>query len=537
MAPTALLSVSDKQGLVPLAEALHRLHGFRLLSSGGTASALEAAGLPVTRVAEHTGAPEILGGRVKTLHPRVHGGILAKRDDPSHQADLAAQAIDPIDVVVVNLYPFRETVADPAVSWAKAIETIDIGGPAMVRAAAKNHADVAVLTSPDQYEAFLAALAAGRVDGALRRQLALEAFRHTASYDSAISSWMASRPELAPDEAPAATDSAAAPASPLRLELPLHQTLRYGENPHQPARWYSQGGAGWGGAIQLQGKELSYNNLIDLEAALATVREFGYGLASADSPELGAPGQSAAVVVKHTNPCGVATGADPAGALGRALDADRVSAFGGIVALNGPVDGAAASQLTSLFLECVVAPAFSPEARQLLAAKPNLRLLELAPAALAQAPALQLRSLLGGVLVQDLDDAPVREDSWQVVSARQPSAAELDDLRFAWRLVRHVRSNAIVVAAAGQSLGIGAGQMNRVGSARLALEAAAGRAQGAVLASDGFFPFDDTVRLAASHGIAAVIQPGGSMRDGDSIKACDELGLAMVTTGRRHFLH
>ncbi len=537
MAPTALLSVSDKRGLVPLAEALHRLHGFRLLSSGGTASALEAAGLPVTRVAEHTGAPEILGGRVKTLHPRVHGGILAKRDDPSHQADLAAQAIDPIDVVVVNLYPFRETVADPAVSWATAIENIDIGGPAMVRAAAKNHADVAVLTSPDQYEAFLAALAAGRVDGALRRQLALEAFRHTASYDSAISSWMASRPELAGPAGSPTQEPALGEGAPLRLELPLQQSLRYGENPHQPARWYSQAGAGWGGAIQLQGKELSYNNLIDLEAALATVREFGYGPASAEFPGQGAVAQSAAVVVKHTNPCGVATGADPAGALGRALDADRVSAFGGIVALNGPVDAAAASQLTSLFLECVVAPAFSPEARQLLAAKPNLRLLELAPAALALASGVQLRSLLGGVLVQDLDDQLAQEDGWQVVSARQPSAAERDDLRFAWRLVRHVRSNAIVVAAAGQSLGIGAGQMNRVGSARLALEAAGERARGAVLASDGFFPFDDTVRLAASHGITAVIQPGGSMRDSDSIKACDELGLAMVTTGRRHFLH
>jgi len=541
MAPTALLSVSDKRGLVPLAEALHRLHGFRLLSSGGTASALEAAGLPVTRVAEHTGAPEILGGRVKTLHPRVHGGILAKRDDPSHQADLAAQAIDPIDVVVVNLYPFRETVADPGVSWATAIENIDIGGPAMVRAAAKNHADVAVLTSPDQYAAFLAALASGRVDADLRRQLALEAFRHTASYDSAISSWMAARPELAnPGGSPIEEPSLGA-GEPLRLELPLQQSLRYGENPHQPARWYSQAGAGWGGAIQLQGKELSYNNLIDLEAALATVREFGYGPADsagpADSSEERAAVQSAAVVVKHTNPCGVATGADPAGALGRAIDADRVSAFGGIVALNGPVDGAAASQLTSLFLECVVAPSFSPEARQLLAAKPNLRLLELAPAALALASRVQLRSLLGGVLVQDLDDEPAQEDGWQVVSARQPSAAERDDLRFAWRLVRHVRSNAIVVAAAGQSLGIGAGQMNRVGSARLALEAAGERARGAVLASDGFFPFDDTVRLAASHGIAAVIQPGGSMRDGDSIKACDELGLAMVTTGRRHFLH
>lgn len=540
MAPTALLSVSDKQGLVPLAEALHRVHGFRLLSSGGTASALEAAGLPVTRVAEHTGAPEILGGRVKTLHPRVHGGILAKRDDPSHQADLAAQAIDPIDVVVVNLYPFRETVADPAVSWATAIENIDIGGPAMVRAAAKNHADVAVLTSPGQYEAFLAALAAGRVDGPLRRQLALEAFRHTASYDSAISTWMASRPELGTDDATAAAQAVEGDDAPLRLELPLQQSLRYGENPHQPARWYSQSGAGWGGAIQLQGKELSYNNLIDLEAALATVREFGYGPADSAGESAAvqsAAVQSAAVVVKHTNPCGVATGADPAGALGRALDADRVSAFGGIVALNGPVDAAAAGQLTSLFLECVVAPAFSPEARQLLAAKPNLRLLELAPAALALASGQQLRSLLGGVLVQDLDDQSVQEDGWQVVSARPPSAAELDDLRFAWRLVRHVRSNAIVVAAAGQSLGIGAGQMNRVGSARLALEAAGERAQGAVLASDGFFPFDDTVRLAASHGITAVIQPGGSMRDGDSIKACDELGLAMVTTGRRHFLH
>ena len=541
MAPTALLSVSDKRGLVPLAEALHRLHGFRLLSSGGTASALEAAGLPVTRVAEHTGAPEILGGRVKTLHPRVHGGILAKRDDPSHQADLAAQAIDPIDVVVVNLYPFRETVADPGVSWASAIENIDIGGPAMVRAAAKNHADVAVLTSPDQYAAFLAALASGRVDADLRRQLALEAFRHTASYDSAISSWMAARPELANRGGSPIEEPSLGAGEPLRLELPLQQSLRYGENPHQPARWYSQAGAGWGGAIQLQGKELSYNNLIDLEAALATVREFGYGPADsagpADSSQERAAVQSAAVVVKHTNPCGVATGADPAGALGRALDADRVSAFGGIVALNGPVDGAAASQLTSLFLECVVAPAFSPEARQLLAAKPNLRLLELAPAALALASGVQLRSLLGGLLVQDLDDEPAQEDGWQVVSARQPSAAERDDLRFAWRLVRHVRSNAIVVAAAGQSLGIGAGQMNRVGSARLALEAAGERARGAVLASDGFFPFDDTVRLAASHGIAAVIQPGGSMRDGDSIKACDELGLAMVTTGRRHFLH
>ena len=517
MAPTALLSVSQKEGLVPLAQGLLEA-GYRLISSGGTAAALQAANLPVTKVAEYTGAPEILGGRVKTLHPRIHGGILARRQDPGHQADLAAQQIDPIDVVVVNLYTFRETVADPAVDFDVAIENIDIGGPAMLRAAAKNHEDVAVLTAPSQYGPFLEALQAGQVDRRLRRSLALAAFQHTAAYDAAISGWLASRME-----APAGGE----PPAPLRLELPARQVLRYGENPHQGASWHSAEAAGWGGAIQLQGKELSYNNLIDLDAALATVREFGYG-----------PGaQPAAVVVKHTNPCGLATGDDGAHALGRALDADRVSAFGGIVALNGAVDLASAEQLCGLFLECVVAPQFTAEARQKLAAKPNLRLLELAPEAIARAPRQQLRSLLGGVLVQELDDQPVREQSWQVVSERQPTAEELEDLRFAWKLVRHVRSNAIAVARAGQSLGVGAGQMNRVGSAKLALEAAAERARGAVLASDGFFPFDDSVRLAASHGITALIQPGGSLRDGDSIAACNELGLAMVCTGSRHFLH
>jgi phosphoribosylaminoimidazolecarboxamide formyltransferase/IMP cyclohydrolase len=539
MAPTALLSVSDKQGLLPLAEGL-LAQGYRLLSSGGTAAALAAAGLAVTKVADHTGAPEILGGRVKTLHPRIHGGILARRDDPAHRADLEAQGIDPIAVVVVNLYPFRQTVADPAVAFATAIETIDIGGPAMVRAAAKNHADVAVLTDPAQYGPFLEALAAGRVDGALRRHLALAAFAHTAAYDNAIATWLGERlaaegkegalGEAAASDEPAATPAAAGPAAEegaLRLDLPLRQRLRYGENPHQNASWHSAPEAGWGGALQLQGKELSYNNLIDLDAALATVREFGYGPGS----------QPAAAVVKHTNPCGLALGADAAEAIGRALDADRVSAFGGIVALNTPVDGATASQLTSLFLECVVAPGFDPEARALLAAKANLRLLELPPQAIARAARQQLRSVLGGVLAQDLDDQPLQEADWQVVSQRQPSPGELEDLRFAWKLVRHIRSNAIAVAAAGQSLGIGAGQMNRVGSAQLALAAAGDKARGAVLASDGFFPFDDTVKLAASHGITAVIHPGGSLRDNDSISACDALGLAMVITGRRHFLH
>jgi len=520
MAPVALLSVSDKSGLVPLAEALHRTHGYQLLSSGGTAKVLEQAGLPVTRVSEHTGAPEILGGRVKTLHPRVHGGILAKRDDASHQADLEQQNIAPIDVVVVNLYPFRETIARPDVTWDQAIENIDIGGPAMVRAAAKNHADVAVLTSPDQYDRLLSAMAesGGSVSSDLRRQLALEAFQHTASYDTAISRWMAEQNDA--DE------------SPWLEAVPLRQTLRYGENPHQKARWFSHPKQGWGGAIQLQGKELSTNNLLDLEAALATVREFGYGEDGA-APAL----QPAAVVVKHTNPCGVAIGASIPAALTRALDADRVSAFGGIIAINGVVEATAARELTSLFLECVVAPGFTPDAREVLAAKANLRLLELAPQAIDAAGPDHVRSILGGLLVQDLDDQAIMPADWTVASQRPPTPQEKLDLEFAWRLVRHVRSNAIVVARDGQSLGVGAGQMNRVGSARIALEAAGEKAQGAVLASDGFFPFDDTVRLAASHGITAVIHPGGSMRDGDSIKACDELGLAMQLTGRRHFLH
>ena len=519
MAPTALLSVSNKEGLVPLAQGLLAA-GYQLISSGGTAAALSAAGVPVTKVAEHTGAPEILGGRVKTLHPRIHGGILAKRSDSSHQSDLVDQGIAPIDVVVVNLYPFRETIARPDVSWDAAIENIDIGGPAMVRAAAKNHADVAVLTSPAQYPAFLKALAAGAISPELRRQLALEAFSHTAEYDTAISQWLSAQ-------------LASQSAGTFSLELPARQSLRYGENPHQSATWYAQPGAGLGAGEQLQGKELSYNNILDLEAALATVREFGYG----GQPAGGNAFKPAAVVVKHTNPCGVATGTGSANAIERALDADRLSAFGGIVAINGPVDGATAGHLTSLFLECEVAPSLDPEDRELLSAKANLRLLELAPEAIERASRQQLRSVLGGLLVQDLDDQPVDETAWQVVSKRQPSPQELADLAFCWRLVRHVRSNAITVARGGQSLGIGAGQMNRVGSAKIALETAGDKARGAVLASDGFFPFDDTVRLAAQYGITAVIQPGGSVRDADSIAACDELGLAMVTTGRRHFLH
>jgi phosphoribosylaminoimidazolecarboxamide formyltransferase/IMP cyclohydrolase len=517
MARHALLSVSDKRGLEDLARCLIEQHGFTLLSSGGTARSLAAAGLPVTPVAEHTGAPEILGGRIKTLHPRIHGGILARPDEPADRADLERGGIAPIDLVVVNLYPFQATVARPGVTWDEAIETIDIGGPAMVRGAAKNHRHVAVLTDPDQYGPYLEALAAGAVDATYRRRLALAAFRHTASYDTAIAGWLTAQPGLA--------DDATATSGPLLLSLTRRQSLRYGENPHQPAVWYGHNDRGWGAARQLQGKELSYNNLLDLEAALTTVARF---------PVSEAP---AAVVVKHTNPCGVAVGVTAAEALARAIAADSVSAFGGIVALNVPLDGEASGALEGLFLECLVAPEITAEARERLQGRTNLRLLELPAAVARPAGERQLRSILGGVLEQHRDDGDDDPGSWQVVSRRAPSEAEWADLRFAWRVVRQVRSNAIVVARGGCTLGIGAGQMNRVGSAGLALDAAADRAPGAVLASDGFFPFDDTVTEAGRRGITAVIQPGGSRRDDESIAAADAAGLAMVCTGRRHFLH
>ena len=509
MAPTALLSVSDKTGLVHLATALQQRHGFQLICSGGTARLLQGeAGLTVTTVADHTGAPELLNGRVKTLHPRIHGGILADRHKPEHLEDLQRQGIPPIDLVVVNLYPFEATVADSAVTWDQAVEVIDIGGPAMLRAAAKNHAHVSVLTAPGQYEPFLEALAAGGVDLQQRRRLALAAFRHSAHYDAAVSQWFGDRLE----------DPA------LQLTLPQRQRLRYGENPHQPARWYGESQVGWGAARQLQGKKLSFNNLLDLDAALTSVQ---------DLP----PEQAAAVVVKHTNPCGVATGTDLATALQRALAADAVSAFGSVVAVNQPLDVAAAARLASVFVECAVAPEVTAEALECLARKPGLRLLTMDRAAVAGASGQQLRTILGGVLVQQRDHEPVDRCGWQVVGTAQPDAALLAELDFAWRVVRHVRSNAIVVSRDQQTLGIGAGQMNRVGAAKLALEAAGERAHGAVLASDGFFPFSDTVHLAAGAGIRALIQPGGSKRDEESIAACNAHGLVMICTGRRHFLH
>ncbi|MXX09514.1 MAG: bifunctional phosphoribosylaminoimidazolecarboxamide formyltransferase/IMP cyclohydrolase [Synechococcus sp. SB0667_bin_8] len=511
MAPTALLSVFDKTGLAHLATTLQQRHGFQLVCSGGTAQLLrEEAGLTVTAVADHTGAPELLNGRVKTLHPHIHGGILADRHKPEHLEDLQRQGIPPIDLVVVNLYPFESTVADATVTWEQAIEVIDIGGPAMLRAAAKNHAHVSVLTAASQYAPFLETLAAGGVDLQQRRQLALAAFRHSARYEAAVSQWFGTQLEEEPEQ--------------LQLTLPQRQRLRYGENPHQPALWYGESQVGWGAARQLQGKQLSFNNLLDLDAALASVQEFP-------------PEQAAAVVVKHTNPCGVATGADLATALQRALAADEVSAFGSVVAVNQPLDAAAAAQLAAIFVECVVAPGVTVEALECLARKPNLRLLTLDQAAVAGASGQQLRTILGGVLVQQRDQQPVDPSTWQVVSTAQPDATLLAELDFAWRVVRHVRSNAIVVSRGQRTLGIGAGQMNRVGAAELALAAAGERAQGAVLASDGFFPFPDTVRLAAGSGIRALIQPGGSKRDEESIAACNARGLVMICTGRRHFLH
>ena len=518
MAPIALLSVSNKQGLIPLAKSLIKDHGFQIISSGGTAKVLQSEGIAVTRVADYTSAPEILGGRVKTLHPIIHGGILAKRQDPVHQSDLVEQNINPIDLVVVNLYPFQETIADQSCTWENAIENIDIGGPTLIRAAAKNNEHVSVLCKPDQYLTYLEALKTGKLSTTLRKKFALEAFEHTAEYDLAISQWLQSQ-----------TDGR---SSQWIESIPLKQTLRYGENPHQNAAWYSESNQGWGGGIQIQGKELSTNNLLDLEAALSTVREFGYG-----TEGLNPTVKKAAVVVKHTNPCGVAIGESIGSALQRALDSDRISAFGGIVALNSAVDSSAANELSNLFLECVVAPFFEDESKAILAKKKNLRLIELNSASIDKAKRNYVRSILGGVLIQDQDDQIVDESNWEVVTNRIPSSQEKDDLTFAWKLVRHIRSNAIAIASCEQSLGIGAGQMNRVGSAKLALEAAGKKAQGAVLASDGFFPFDDTVRLAASFGIKAIIQPGGSIKDAESIKACNELNMGMIFTGKRHFLH
>ena len=518
MSPIALLSVSDKTGLIPLAKALVNELGFKIISSGGTAKLLESENLPVTRVADYTGFPEILGGRVKTLNPKIHGGILARRDKKSHLDDLHKQNINPIDLVVVNLYPFEKTISKENVLWDEAIENIDIGGPTLIRAAAKNHQDVLVVTNPNQYQGLIDAYKSNAITNELRKKYSQKAFEHTAIYDLTISQWIAK-------------DITYEKSSWLQ-GLPLKQELRYGENPHQKASWYGEPEKGWSGANQLQGKELSTNNLLDLEAALSTLREFGYeNTIKSDSY------QKAAVVIKHTNPCGVAIGDTPYLALKKALDGDRVSAFGGIIAINCPVDKAAAKELENIFIECVVAPYFDDNAKEILSKKKNLRLLELKAESIQKASKHHIRSILGGLLIQDLDEPNTDQKEWKNVTKLVPNQEEINDLSFAWKIVKHVRSNAIAVAHNKQSLGIGAGQMNRIGSAKLALEAAGSKSKGAVLASDGFFPFDDTVKMAADYGISSIIQPGGSIRDEDSIKACNELGIKMVITGKRHFLH
>ncbi|MBW4441347.1 MAG: bifunctional phosphoribosylaminoimidazolecarboxamide formyltransferase/IMP cyclohydrolase [Plectolyngbya sp. WJT66-NPBG17] len=509
MARLALLSVSDKTGLIELAKQLVEEFGFDIISSGGTAQALKTAGLPVTKVSDYTGSPEILGGRVKTLHPRIHGGILARRDLPDHVTDLEAQNIRPIDLVVVNLYPFEQTIAKPDVSLEDAIEQIDIGGPAMIRASAKNFANLTVLCNPNQYNDYLEELRKnGEALIAFRQSCSLQAFKHTASYDQAIAAYLEKQTE----------------STSFTLTGTQIQALRYGENPHQSAAWYQTGAVstGWAAATKLQGKELSYNNLVDLEAARSIIAEF-----TNDDP--------AATIIKHNNPCGSAMGASISEAYEKAFNADSTSAFGGIVALNRAIDPATATALTKTFLECVVAPSIDSEAQKILQAKQNLRVLVLSD--LSNGAKENVKQIAGGFLVQAADDIVADPNTWQFVTEKKPTPEQLAELLFAWKICKHVKSNAIVISRDRTTLGVGAGQMNRVGSVKIALEQAGDKVNGAILASDGFFPFDDSVKTAAAVGISAIVQPGGSMRDADSIAAANELGIVMVFTGVRHFLH
>ncbi|GAB4531050.1 MAG: bifunctional phosphoribosylaminoimidazolecarboxamide formyltransferase/IMP cyclohydrolase [Anaerolineales bacterium] len=501
--PTALFSLSDKTGLTDLARGLQAL-GWDFLASGGTAAHLRAAGLPVQEVADYTGSPEILGGRVKTLHPVVHGGLLA-RDTAPDRADLERIGARPIDLLAVNLYPFHQTVARPGVTLEEAIEQIDIGGVALIRAAAKNFARVAVLTDPADYPAVLDELrTAGALSEATRRRLAVKAFAHTAAYDAAIHAYLSGN----------AAET---------LTLYPVQSLRYGENPHQAAALYGwEPDAGPLGGTLLQGKPLSYNNLLDLDAAWRAVVSF-------ERPTV--------VIVKHLSPCGIASADTLAAAYPPALASDPVSAFGGIIAANRPFDRATAALLLEKkhFVECIIAPGFTPEARDLLAKKENLRLLSMPD--LEITPRHEYRSVVRGLLRQDVDLGDPPETEWRVVTRREPTAAEWQALRFAWKAVQHVKSNAIVFVQGEATVGIGGGQPNRVDCVRMAAERAGEQARGAVMASDAFFPFPDSVEEAAKAGVTAIIQPGGSIRDELSIQTAEAHGMAMVFTGVRHFRH
>jgi len=525
----AVLSVSDKDGLLELATALADA-GVELIASGGTRFALAQAGLPVVEVAEYTGQPEILDGRVKTLHPRIHGGILARRDVPEHLETLAEAGMEPIDLVVVNLYPFEATIARPDCSYEHAVENIDIGGPSLIRGAAKNHDAVAVLTDPGQYQTFLAEFReSGGTRLATRKRLAREAFAHTGAYDRAIAAYLEKQ-----EGAAAAEAAAEGPPPTLNLRFPLKQALRYGENPHQSAALYVDPdavGPNLATAKILHGKELSYNNLLDLDSALRLIKLF-------EGP--------AACILKHNNPCGAAIADDPAAAFEGAYEGDPVSAFGGIVGLNRPVDRATAELMCKpgRFLEAILAPGFEPDAFELLTTKPtwknSVRLVDLGSPIGPTSPrpsGWDLRRIEGGMLAQGWDELQADPTAGEVKTKRAPSADELRDLDFAWKICAMVKSNAIVVAKGGRLLGVGAGQMSRLDSVRIAVEKGGEQVRGGVLASDAFFPFRDGPDVAAAAGVKAIIQPGGSKRDAETIEACDEHGMAMVFTGRRHFRH
>jgi len=508
----ALISVSDKSGLVEFARAL-ATNGTEILSTGGSAKALREAGIPVTEVSDHTGFPEILDGRVKTLVPQIHGGILGRRDSPAHLAQMAAHNIAPIDLVAVNLYPFESTVARGA-AFEDCVENIDIGGPALIRAAAKNHDFVAVLTAPEHYATVLAELAAhGGTTLGLRRTLAAAAYARTAAYDSAIASWFA------------AQNGDAFPSN-FTIAGTLKQTLRYGENPHQSAAFYATGARpGVATAAQIQGKELSYNNFNDTDAAFECVAEFA---------------EPTIVIVKHANPCGVASAATVAAAWDAALACDPVSAFGGIVALNRTLDEATAAQIATIFTEVIIAPDATDGAKALLAKKKNLRLLLTGGIPDPAAEEQNFKSIAGGFLLQSRDSGRSTPSDWKTVTKRAPTGEEIEDMIFAFRVCKHVKSNAIIYAKNGATLGIGAGQMNRLDSARIAAwKAQAGglATQDCVVASDAFFPFADGLEAAIAAGATSVIQPGGSIRDAEVIAAADAAGIAMVFTNMRHFRH
>jgi phosphoribosylaminoimidazolecarboxamide formyltransferase / IMP cyclohydrolase len=516
----ALLSVTDKTGLVDFAQQLAGF-GVELVSTGGTAGALREAGLAVRDIADLTGFPEMLDGRVKTLHPKVHGGILHRRADAEHRAQVAAHGIEPIDMVVVNLYAFEKTAAKACVSAGEIIENIDIGGPSMVRSAAKNFEDVAVVTSPADYGALGEELTthAGALSLVTRWKLAQKAFAATAAYDTAIANTLE---RISAVEEPrahqAVTFGDEFPAA-LRIAWPLAQSLRYGENPHQRAALYSDGsGTGIAGAEQLQGKELSYNNLVDLDACWELAQEF-------DEPMV--------AIIKHTNPCGAATGTDVLEAYRKALAADPVSAFGGVIGVNREVDGPAAEEMAALFVEAIAAPGFTAEARVRFAAKKNLRLVVVKPANTSRV----VKQVSGGLLLQDADRGRVTAGELKTVTQRKPTPEEFASLEFAWKVCKHVKSNAIVYARDGQTIGVGAGQMSRVDAAKFGAMKAVLPLAGCVAASDAFFPFPDGLEAVAQAGATAVIQPGGSVRDNEVIAAADRLGVAMVFTGMRHFRH